>query len=128
MIWGIIGVATATILGSILCHEDYSDHSDYSEYSDADMVSEITKAERKRNNLKCKLKQAESDLREKYSIELRKLKEKYGEDLPDGEIDKIELISKMRNDLQKDIDNAQGQINDINEIIKKINEIQLGEK
>lgn len=112
-------------------YDDYSDYSDYSEYGDSGLVQQVESAKAKSNQAKRSLDQAEETLRAEYQNGLTKLEEKYG-DISTGSSDpqdflreKDQLLQNMKAKMEKDVQEAQKELDEINAAIQKINDMQL---
>lgn len=112
-------------------HSDYSDYGDYSEYSDAKMIQKVQEANARKESSQKSLNAAEKTLHEEYQNGMNKLEEKYGDvsinakNAQDFLKEKEELLQTMKTKMEKEVNDAQKEVDDINAAIKKINDMQL---
>jgi len=132
---GIIAAGVAGTIG-VIAHSDHSDYSDYysdySDYAEKERKRKQAELNAKENELKQLKQQLENECNQAYeTIKLELQENNYTEDI---NFTTYDLVSKnSQNKLKRDIENKlmasldedKAALKDINDTLKRINEIQL---
>ncbi len=122
------GVIGGVIIGAIN-HSDYSDHYNYSKYGDSSMIDDIKELEDKADK-KEKDKEAYTlEIEEIYQARINELKQEANYAFIDSEKAKILEVAKkeMQEKVAVEIQDERQQLEYIDRMIARINEIELAE-
>ena len=122
---GVVGVV---VIGAVN-HSDYSDHYNYSEYGDSSELDEIKKLEDEVNKKEKGIEAYKRDAKEKYQARLNELKqEETYASLDAAKANILEDIKKeMQTEVAAEIQDEKQQLEYIDQMIARINEIELAE-
>ena len=122
---GVVGVV---VIGAVN-HSDYSDHYNYSEYGDSSELDEIKKLEDEVNKKKKGIEAYKRDAKEKYQARLNELKqEETYASLDAAKANILEDVKKeMQAEVAAEIQDEKQQLEYIDQMIARINEIELAE-
>lgn len=122
---GVVGVV---VIGAVN-HSDYSDHYNYSEYGDSSELDEIKKLEDEVNKKGKGIEVYKRDAKEKYQARLNELKqEETYASLDAAKANILEDIKKeMQTEVAAEIQDEKQQLEYIDQMIARINEIELAE-
>ncbi|WP_031588105.1 hypothetical protein [Selenomonas bovis] len=122
---GVVGVV---VIGAVN-HSDYSDHYNYSEYGDSSELDEIKKLEDEVNKKEKGIEVYKRDAKEKYQARLNELKqEETYASLDAAKANILEDIKKeMQTEVAAEIQDEKQQLEYIDQMIARINEIELAE-
>lgn len=138
----IVGVIAGGVIAGAIAHDDYSRYSEYSKYSDAELVASIDAQKRQRQYKYEELESIKKNLLSKYVEEIAVLEDEpvlvdkinviKGKDKINNidNIDSIrnELLTHVKNNLEKELNNDRRQLVEIDTALARINEIQLTNK
>lgn len=138
----IVGVIAGGVIAGAIAHDDYSRYSEYSKYSDAELVASIDAQKRQRQYKYEELESIKKNLLSKYVEEIAVLEDEpvlvdkinviKGKDKINNidNIDSIrnELLTYVKNNLEKELNNDRKQLVEIDTALARINEIQLTNK
>ena len=138
----IVGVIAGGVIAGAIAHDDYSRYSEYSKYSDAELVASIDAQKRQRQYKYEELESIKKNLLSKYVEEIAVLEDEpvlvdkinviKGKDKINNidNIDSIrnELLTYVKNNLEKELNNDRRQLVEIDKALVRINEIQLTDK
>ena len=122
---GVVGVV---VIGAVN-HSDYSDHYNYSEYGDSIELDEIKKLEDEVNKKEKGIEAYKRDAKEKYQARLNELKqEETYASLDAAKANILEDVKKeMQAEVAAEIQDEKQQLEYIDQMIARINEIELAE-
>ena len=122
---GVVGVV---VIGAVN-HSDYSDHYNYSEYGDSSELDEIKKLEDEVNKKEKGIEAYKRDAKEKYQARLNELKqEETYASLDAAKANILEYVKKeMQAEVAAEIQDEKQQLEYIDQMIARINEIELAE-
>ena len=122
---GVVGVV---VIGAVN-HSDYSDHYHYSEYGDSSELDEIKKLEDEVNKKEKGIEAYKRDAKEKYQARLNELKqEETYASLDAAKANILEDVKKeMQAEVAAEIQDEKQQLEYIDQMIARINEIELAE-
>lgn len=122
---GVVGVV---VIGAVN-HSDYSDHYNYSEYGDSSELDEIKKLEDEVNKKEKGIEAYKRDAKEKYQARLNELKqEETYASLDAAKANILEDVKKeMQTEVAAEIQDEKQQLEYIDQMIARINEIELAE-
>lgn len=122
---GVVGVV---VIGAVN-HSDYSDHYNYSEYGDSSELDEIKKLEDEVNKKEKGIEAYKRDAKEKYQARLNELKqEETYASLDAAKANILENVKKeMQAEVAAEIQDEKQQLEYIDQMIARINEIELAE-
>lgn len=122
---GVVGVV---VIGAVN-HSDYSDHYNYSEYGDSSELDEIKKLENEVNKKEKGIEAYKRDAKEKYQARLNELKqEETYASLDAAKANILEDVKKeMQAEVAAEIQDEKQQLEYIDQMIARINEIELAE-
>ena len=122
------GVVGAVVIGAVN-HSDYSDHYNYSEYGDSSELDEIKKLEDEVNKKEKGIEAYKRDAKEKYQARLNELKqEETYASLDAAKANILEDVKKeMQAEVAAEIQDEKQQLEYIDQMIARINEIELAE-
>ena len=122
---GVVGVV---VIGAVN-HSDYSDHYNYSEYGDSSELDEIKKLEYEVNKKEKGIEAYKRDAKEKYQARLNELKqEETYASLDAAKANILEDVKKeMQAEVAAEIQDEKQQLEYIDQMIARINEIELAE-
>ena len=122
---GVVGVV---VIGAVN-HSDYSDHYNYSEYGDSSELDEIKKLEDEVNKKEKGIEAYKRDAEEKYQARLNELKqEETYASLDAAKANILEDVKKeMQAEVAAEIQDEKQQLEYIDQMIARINEIELAE-
>ena len=122
---GVVGVV---VIGAVN-HSDYSDHYNYSEYGDSSELDEIKKLEDEVNKKEKGIEAYKRDAKEKYQARLNELKqEETYASLDAAKANILEDVKKeMQAEVAAEIQDEKQQLEYIDQMIARINEIKLAE-
>ena len=122
---GVVGVV---VIGAVN-HSDYSDHYNYSEYGDSSELDEIKKLEDEVNKKEKGIEAYKRDTKEKYQARLNELKqEETYASLDAAKANILEDVKKeMQAEVAAEIQDEKQQLEYIDQMIARINEIELAE-
>ena len=122
---GVVGVV---VIGAVN-HSDYSDHYNYSEYGDSSELDEIKKLEDEVNKKEKGIEAYKRDAKEKYQARLNELKqEETYASLDAAKANILEDVKKeMQAEVAAEIQDEKQQLEYIDQMIARINEIELAE-
>ena len=132
-------IAGAVVVGGIIvAYDDYSDyrdhdrHSRYSEYGDSQLVSQINDLQNRVNSQEYDVNQFRSQIQNNFNSRINDLKrEKNYSALSSGETGDY-LIHSVKQEMKRELDNSirqeQQQLEDIDRMIARINEIELQQR
>lgn len=122
---GVVGVV---VIGAVN-HSDYSDHYNYSEYGDSSELDEIKKLEDEVNKKEKGIEAYKRDAKEKYQARLNELKqEETYAPLDAAKANILEDVKKeMQAEVAAEIQGEKQQLEYIDQMIARINEIELAE-
>ena len=122
---GVVGVV---VIGAVN-HSDYSDHYNYSEYGDSSELDEIKKLEDEVNKKEKGIEAYKRDAKEKYQARLNELKqEEIYASLDAAKANILEDVKKeMQAEVAAEIQDEKQQLEYIDQMIARINEIELAE-
>lgn len=122
---GVVGVV---VVGAVN-HSDYSDHYNYSEYGDSSELDEIKKLEDEVNKKEKGIEAYKRDAKEKYQARLNELKqEETYASLDAAKANILEDVKKeMQAEVAAEIQDEKQQLEYIDQMIARINEIELAE-
>ena len=122
---GVVGVV---VIGAVK-HSDYSDHYNYSEYGDSSELDEIKKLEDEVNKKEKGIEAYKRDAKEKYQARLNELKqEETYASLDAAKANILEDVKKeMQAEVAAEIQDEKQQLEYIDQMIARINEIELAE-
>ena len=122
---GVVGVV---VIGAVN-HSDYSDHYNYSEYGDSIELDEIKKLEDEVNKKEKGIEAYKRDAKEKYQARLNELKqEETYASLDAAKVNILEDVKKeMQAEVAAEIQDEKQQLEYIDQMIARINEIELAE-
>ena len=122
---GVVGVV---VIGAVN-HSDYSDHYNYSEYGDSSELDEIKKLEDEVNKKEKGIEAYKRDAKEKYQARLNELKqEETYASLDAAKANILEDVKKeMQAEVAAEIQEEKQQLEYIDQMIARINEIELAE-
>ena len=122
---GVVGVV---VIGAVN-HSDYSDHYNYSEYGDSSELDEIKKLEDELNKKEKGIEAYKRDAKEKYQARLNELKqEETYASLDAAKANILEDVKKeMQAEVAAEIQDEKQQLEYIDQMIARINEIELAE-
>ena len=122
---GVVGVV---VIGAVN-HSDYSDHYNYSEYGDSSELDEIKKLEDEVNKKEKGIEAYKRDAKEKYQARLTELKqEETYASLDAAKANILEDVKKeMQAEVAAEIQDEKQQLEYIDQMIARINEIELAE-
>ena len=122
---GVVGVV---VIGAVN-HSDYSDHYNYSEYGDSSELDEIKKLEDEVNKKEKGIEAYKRDAKEKCQARLNELKqEETYASLDAAKANILEDVKKeMQAEVAAEIQDEKQQLEYIDQMIARINEIELAE-
>ena len=122
------GVVGAVVIGAVN-HSDYSDHYNYSEYGDSSELDEIKKLEDEVNKKEKGIEAYKRDAKEKYQARRNELKqEETYASLDAAKANILEDVKKeMQAEVAAEIQDEKQQLEYIDQMIARINEIELAE-
>lgn len=122
------GVVVVGVLATI-DHSDYSDHYNHSEYGDSTMVEEIKRFKEQVDRKKKDIDEYKDEINRRYQERLDELKQKYPYDglSPDTKNIFNQVKKDMKEELEVEIQEEKNKLERINQMIKRINEIELTE-
>ena len=122
------GVVGAVVIGAVN-HSDYSDHYNYSEYGDSSELDVIKKLEDEVNKKEKGIEAYKRDAKEKYQARLNELKqEETYASLDAAKANILEDVKKeMQAEVAAEIQDEKQQLEYIDQMIARINEIELAE-
>lgn len=122
---GVVGVV---VIGAVN-HSDYSDHYNYSEYGDSSELDEIKNLEDEVNKKEKGIEAYKRDAKEKYQARLNELKqEETYASLDAAKANILEDVKKeMQAEVAAEIQDEKQQLEYIDQMIARINEIELAE-
>ena len=122
---GVVGVV---VIGAVN-HSDYSDHYNYSEYGDSSELDEIKKLGDEVNKKEKGIEAYKRDAKEKYQARLNELKqEETYASLDAAKANILEDVKKeMQAEVAAEIQDEKQQLEYIDQMIARINEIELAE-
>ena len=122
---GVVGVV---VIGAVN-HSDYSHHYNYSEYGDSSELDEIKKLEDEVNKKEKGIEAYKRDAKEKYQARLNELKqEETYASLDAAKANILEDVKKeMQAEVAAEIQDEKQQLEYIDQMIARINEIELAE-
>lgn len=122
---GVVGVV---VIGAVN-HSDYSDHYNYSEYGDSSELDEIKKLEDEVNKKEKGIEAYKRDAKEEYQARLNELKqEETYASLDAAKANILEDVKKeMQAEVAAEIQDEKQQLEYIDQMIARINEIELAE-
>ena len=122
---GVVGVV---VIGAVN-HSDYSDHYNYSEYGDSSELDEIKKLEDEVNKKEKGIEAYKRDAKEKYQARRNELKqEETYASLDAAKANILEDVKKeMQAEVAAEIQDEKQQLEYIDQMIARINEIELAE-
>ena len=122
---GVVGVV---VIGAVN-HSDYSDHYNYSEYGDSSELDEIKKLEDEVNKKEKGIEAYKRDAKETYQARLNELKqEETYASLDAAKANILEDVKKeMQAEVAAEIQDEKQQLEYIDQMIARINEIELAE-
>ena len=122
---GVVGVV---VIGAVN-HSDYSDHYNYYEYGDSSELDEIKKLEDEVNKKEKGIEAYKRDAKEKYQARLNELKqEETYASLDAAKANILEDVKKeMQAEVAAEIQDEKQQLEYIDQMIARINEIELAE-
>lgn len=122
------GVVGAVVIGAVN-HSDYSDHYNYSEYGDSSELDEIKNLEDEVNKKEKGIEAYKRDAKEKYQARLNELKqEETYASLDAAKANILEDVKKeMQAEVAAEIQDEKQQLEYIDQMIARINEIELAE-
>lgn len=122
---GVVGVV---VIGAVN-HSDYSDHYNYSEYGDSSELDEIKKLENEVNKKEKGIEAYKRDAKEKYQARLNELKQE--ETYASLDAVKANILEDVKKEMQAEvaaeIQDEKQQLEYIDQMIARINEIELAE-
>lgn len=122
---GVVGVV---VIGAVN-HSDYSDHYNYSEYGDSSELDEIKKLEDEVNKKEKGIEAYKRDAKEKYQARLNELKQE--ETYASLDAAKANILEDVKKEMQvevaAEIQDEKQQLEYIDQMIARINEIELAE-
>lgn len=122
---GVVGVV---VIGAVN-HSDYSDHYNYSEYGDSSELDEIKKLEDEVNKKEKGIEAYKRDAKEKYQARLNELKQE--ETYASLDAAKANILEDVKQEMQAEvaaeIQDEKQQLEYIDQMIARINEIELAE-
>ena len=122
---GVVGVV---VIGAVN-HSDYSDHYNYSEYGDSSELDEIKKLEDEVNKKEKGIEAYKRDAKEKYQARLNELKQE--ETYASLDAAKANILEDGKKEMQAEvaaeIQDEKQQLEYIDQMIARINEIELAE-
>lgn len=127
----IAGVVGVVVVG-VIAHDDhsnYGDHYNHSEYGDSTMVEEIKRFKEQVNRKKKDIDEYKVEINRRYQEQLEELKREYpyGGLSPDTKNILNEVKKEMQAELEDEIKEEKNKLERINQMIKRINEIELME-
>ena len=132
-------IAGAVVVGGvIIAHDDHSRHSQYDDYSDAhsqygdsQLRSEISNLESRVNNKSAEIENLRQQMENNFQAKMEELSEErvYGS-LYGAEPTYIieEVKEEMKEEIEEKIKNEQSELEEIDKMIAKINELTLQAK
>ena len=128
-------IAGAVVVGGIIiAHDDYSDHdrySRYSEYGDSQLVNQINDLQYRVNNQEYDVNNFRSQIQNNFNSQINDLKrEKHYSALSNSSPSKmVQAIKKdMKRELNDSIKQEQKELENIDRMIARINEIELQQR
>ena len=127
VVGGVVAIG-AVVHGN---HSDYSchsRHSNHSQYGDSQLRSEISNEENRVRNKEAEIQNLRKRMSDNYNSQISSLKqEKNYSSL--GSVKADNLVSKikdeMKQELESEIKSSQNELEEINKMIAKINELEL---
>lgn len=127
----VAGVVGVVVVGAIAHddHSNYGDHYNHSEYGDATMVEEIKRFKEQVDKKKKDIDEYKAEINRRYQEQLEELKREYPYDGLSQDTKNIlnEVKKEMQAELEDEIKEEKNKLERINQMITRINEIELME-